>query len=71
MVRKPVLLWRIDFMSTYYRPNLTEAQRNLLIALVDERISTLNYTDAKFDELYRTIIKLKDTKLITTDSKSK
>ena len=51
-------------MRTYYRPNLTPEQRDLMLSLAHEALKGLSYEDAQFEPLYRLTLRLKDCKEI-------
>lgn len=53
-------------MATYYRPNLTGDQRDLLLALVREQLAPLSIEHPQFDALYRLHVRLTDCKAIST-----
>ena len=49
-------------MATYYRPNLTPDQRDMLEALVKERLHDLGIDSPDFANLYRTYLKIQESK---------
>ncbi len=57
-------------MAEYYRPNLTGSQRDLLLPMVEAALrETSGVNDPDFDPLYRLLLKLRDCKRISTESK--
>jgi hypothetical protein len=54
-------------MATYYRPNLTAEQRDLLLTVLQARIEqTAGITDPAFESLYCLLLRVRDTKEIST-----
>jgi hypothetical protein len=57
-------------MATYYRPNLTVEQHNLLMQVIEEAIKeTYGIDDPDFDPLYQVLIRLRSCKAISTDKR--
>lgn len=56
--------------AEYYRPNLTSEQRDLLLPMVEGAIDqTTGVNDPAFDPLYRLLLKLRDCRRISTETR--
>jgi hypothetical protein len=57
-------------MASYYRPNLTDAERTLLLSIIETELEDLSgFGDDRFEERYLLYIKIRDLKFISTDKK--
>ena len=58
-------------MATYYRPNLTSAERDLLLEILDAELQeTYGHSDPEFEGRYSLYLKLRDVRIISTDKKT-
>lgn len=57
-------------MATYFRPNLTETERNWLITIVRSEAQKHQIMSDDFEAAYDLLSKLKKCKPISTDKKS-
>lgn len=53
-------------MATYYRPNLTAEQLEILVGLLKTELAGVQWNEPGFDALYRLVLKLQDCKPIST-----